>query len=1262
MPKSIDRWRQYITDWQIFADLCNKVLWFSFPPRQRSKLILFDTPYAKDRGVDAEFRGELPEGTGYWVFQFKFFDTSTNPESRARQTLKRLLAGPRTKPRPEFVKAAELGADFFVVMTNIALTPDAKDRIRDAAGAYPFELLLWDRAQLDAMISERPLVEIRFFGERPFLFWREHRHQIAGESEHRKYDYRVYGRESEKKAFFEFLRGSLPIFFVSGPMGVGKTRFCLWLAETGERRFPSTTFVFPRPHVGFSVSEVARLRLGTQQTILCLDDAHNIDEIQGLVKVVTQKGYRGKVRLLITTREVLQSYVLGGIEPDQVCTCNLLPLKRKDMSEFLEKELGVEDLIPRRHLVGVSDGFPLVALLGFELLKEKKLGKAKSRREVMDAWMKRQLQDIMDNQPKAKMLRLLAAVGPVRWQERGFIDETAQFLGVKLSDVEKIVSDLVGAGYIKRAGRKIRVIPDALAEHILVSECSQNPSFLKDEILVQFGRFGAAQILTNLSRAEYESGKDLLTDFIDSVKRELPDSNIAGRKQLVEWLKALAWYRPSDTLSLVNILLKNPAPELVIKDPVFGRMTITEDVVREDLPPVLRSAAWSSYEAIPKAMRLLAQLARTEKKPDNYSDSAKSILKNDIVGYHRWRRLSHNEKAIEVLNDWIQGRQQELDLLVLKSVRGIFETMMFDTSISPEDPMSLVIEKRKISREKVRHLRTKAIDLIGRLMGAEHDRDARILALQVVAEKSHSIASSEAETLAVLECINRLVEAESEDLHVLHQSNILLHKLTKWLKGKKKWQHDALNKVRKLTEKLESNGEYEMYRWIEGLDWQDHDLDKKLRLLADQVTLSQSPDELCRKLLHFFELVGSRPPRNSGRFAWQLGNKYPEYAAELVQRASSAGNALSWILGHLMAGVFDSDTRLARTLVRQLSSSATQSDFETLVGFYSSLPEKVDILGEEDRSVLYQVARRGGTRVRELLASTLTYRTRLRENLTEDGLFDLLEVLRTDASAFIKSKVIEVLYECHQKDTSFIGRHLDFVKTLLDGLSLVSDLERDLPDNGWYYLEIVLRDVLGPEPEIVLEFFDNRVDMRASEKAGEGFRPIPFELDELFSDLSVKKRVTELFVRRTRVWALKGPLYGFEAAHLFAAVAPGVDGPAKMLLQEWIDSCEKSKLEAVAALIHNCTKTDDFWDVARRVVEKSEGDRDILSHVAAALGTTGIVMGGFTPVLEERIKRMQEWKKTSTSSAVTEFADQQIRSAQREMNWEQEREEEILDE
>jgi len=267
-------------------------------------------------------------------------------------------------------------------------------------------------------------------------------------------------------------------------------------------------------------------------------------------------------------------------------------------------------------------------------------------------------------------------------------------------------------------------------------------------------------------------------------------------------------------------------------------------------------------------------------------------------------------------------------------------------------------------------------------------------------------------------------------------------------------------------------------------------------------------------------------------------------------------------------------------------------------------------------------------------------------------------LLKSDNSAMDK-QILGSVYNRNNNNVEELERHLDAVKEVVERFECSNDLDSGTMD--WFYLGKTMNMIFEFNPLWVLDFFKKRIVFWAEGKAQKDFRPVPFgdAMEYVFE--GIKEDDEKL--KKTIGWILnlaqKDLRYQFESTIIFRSIAPSIDDKIKRMLLEWANEDIENRLKTVAAIIRDCENNRSFFELARDILELSNGDSEVLNSLSASIHTYSGIALSFVPILEERKEIMEKWRE-SPDGWVKEFAKKEIEFLDKEIQFQKEEEEELF--
>jgi hypothetical protein len=413
------------------------------------------------------------------------------------------------------------------------------------------------------------------------------------------------------------------VVILVGRGGIGKTRLLRALAESLDQR---------RVLFALDDAEISREAVDTMplsEAVVVVDDVHRRDGgVAALIDAVVRRD-ADPLTLVLATRpqsvdELRGSLALAGLAPDEVAI--LPPLDDLDpwaVEALARQALGGENASWIDPLVTATADCPLVTVIGGQLLAQRKVQPALFEREedfrfiVLERWraeMLGRISDDVDAHAAATTLRLVAALAPVNIEDIQTLELMADEAGLSVPEMARMLSELLEAGLLIAHGRLRRIVPDALADHLLHRACLDRqdmPTTYAEDLFDRYGPTSLATLLRNLGELDWRIGatsgaSQLLNAVWGRIESGFLSSDSGGRVMLIDQLRPTAHLQPERVLALVRLALQRPAapsPLEAVLDVDVGAH------VREKLIELVRRAG-TSDEHVEAALEILWPLGR----------------------------------------------------------------------------------------------------------------------------------------------------------------------------------------------------------------------------------------------------------------------------------------------------------------------------------------------------------------------------------------------------------------------------------------------------------------------------------------------------------------------------------------------------------------------------------------------------------------------------------------------------------------------------
>lgn len=1279
MKKQIN-WNETRSDID-FQGLCNKILYWEV-----SKDVVPFGALGRDKATDAQFEGTYNNKTGKWRFQAKFHDP-TMDNARARALV-------RSEFKKELEKIKEEKPNYYVFMTNVKITKTTFDEMMSIASKYDFETQIWDGEKLETILPKYPFIIAYHFGYDLPLFepyQEKFKEELEGKKPIINHDCPFQGRTKALELVEKLLsEEAVKILLVSGHRGIGKTRFAIESAKRVEQT-EEWTPLFLRAEAEKFEEHLNELSAEKKYVIIA-DDGDAYPHITKLIALANRHGWLDKTKVIILTKpqslDALKKSMFPQYGIQQVVETSIGQLSNQETLNLLS-DLRVKEEDDQRRLFPVCKDAPMLTIMAVNLFREGTPPERMSQEEVVSKTLDKSLDGLRkDNKTKhLRFLEILSAISPVDIRDENIHNIIASVIKIDVEEEKEIVQDLLKEELIETRGAKIRITPDILSDHILNSKCFDGqgrPTGFHKKIIEEFLNVASKQVITNFAEAEFKSktGKTLLDDFTEDIVNSAPKANNVQRMSTLTVLDEFSYYRPLDALEIIEKMMKNPQPGMTYEDKLWGQVAVTTEMVTQRIPLLLKKTAYT-LEALPTALNLLKEIAlKEEMKKQRLGDSANEILKQicsleygrDIWIKEEEKRFYYNEKwhekILETLSEWLKKDSEELNVLALELMKNLSRLGCNYARTSLQDRSTFVYSTIKIPRtknlsafreklfkltfetaEKTKYLSVKseAYKVLG---GAISEISGR-----AEADEGRSKKETNQEKKKIFDFLKEAVNKETHPM-ILNLIETYLGYFARSIKGYKQ-------KAASLIEELSSKDEYRLYKYLVGRhdDWDTttkpsfwENLTKEY---IEKYEANQISDLLSRVLEQteqgwFFGPVTA--------FMLNIGKLKPDYGIKLLNRILQEKKKLLDYAGYLLTGIRLEKKEEAVKYLNQLKDDEDIRVKRVVTSSYDRLKGYKEFT-QQDIEILKHLSTTDDDILKAMIADVLPNLFGVDQNTY----LEILKNVSKKPSLQTAGNVADALVKA---DTGFVGKYLDDVKEIVGNFIGIESLNTHTMAS--HYIERVLNKIGEHDPLWVIEFFEKRVDQTQEKREEDSkYDAIPFSFSETFKDLSKHEKYRDVF-RRVRDWTMKKGWFYIEAPNFFKNLCTRnggrtlhtyLDAEAEEVLMEWVNSGDVEKMIGAAHLLRHFEEDERFYRICKELIVKSGGDSDVSDKVSSAIftseGATSRTRGQPSPRLLKRIEYLKKLRDTSDNIKVKRFAEKEIKSAEGQIEWELERDEEL---
>jgi hypothetical protein len=583
----------------------------------------------------------------------------------------------------KLIKADTYGADRHVVL----LASQAGSELRDTERANP-TWQIWDVTDISRTVRQLsaqdqrallvahfgPYVQETFLGLRGSASFRTWHEQFApylrpGRIFHHLTP--LVGRVDVLSGLNRFLdQAATRIAVVPGRGGIGKTRVLVAFGQDLIAHHPERNLLYADEATAFSPDSLQDIP--AEATTLVVDDAHRRDDLGELLSFIAR--WPHPVHLVMTIRPegrdrlsaVLAESAFDAGEVKWFSDLQALP--REEAEGLASAALGKElDHLAERLFAATWD-CPLVTIVGAELLRRKQVAPellAKDvdfRRAVLDKFSDAalgQLGDSVDSRTAARLLELISAIQPIRFDDGRWVDAAASFLEIPVDQVRRTLGALEETGLLLRRGYQLRIVPDVLADHLLAraSLTSEGEATgYVDRILEQFQGLAFDRLLANTAELDWRvqmmggSATRLLDQAWALFDTEFRVGSNTQQVALLRLIKDAAVFQPGRVLDLVEWSIDHPS---TVEEQPDGRFFLRQG--RSDVLHVLAElAVRCAYGGhVRRSAVLLWRLGRDDARPMNQHPNHPVRLLAELAGYDLGKPLYVSEAVFDAAVGWL---------------------------------------------------------------------------------------------------------------------------------------------------------------------------------------------------------------------------------------------------------------------------------------------------------------------------------------------------------------------------------------------------------------------------------------------------------------------------------------------------------------------------------------------------------------------------------------------------------------------------------
>lgn len=194
----------------------------------------------------------------------------------------------------------------------------------------------------------------------------------------------------------------------------------------------------------------------------------------------------------------------------------------------------------------------------------------------------------------------------------------------------------------------------------------------------------------------------------------------------------------------------------------------------------------------------------------------------------------------------------------------------------------------------------------------------------------------------------------------------------------------------------------------------------------------------------------------------------------------------------------------------------------------------------------------------------------------------------------------------------------EITSQILQNLSFVPNVN--------YQVEQVLAQLAKHQPEVIWDYFGDRIATETVENVDEGnFDAVPFEFNGLEKELS---KNPQLAIKKGLSWFAKGPkLFQYRGGRLLSNTFPLCPPEFSTALAESVKAGGDTEAEFALAILQNYHGERSTYEVLKEIVSQFPDDESKMIEVRCCIDSTGVVSGsfGFAGAYRSKKESLTEW-------------------------------------
>jgi len=1057
-----------------------------------------------------------------------------------------------------------------------------------------------------------------------------------------------------------------------GAGGIGKTRLLLELPELIASGV-SLRYVCTRQAESIEYDLASLDRNGRH--VIVVDDAHRFIKLYQLGQVLLNPELDRKVTLILTTRSVFKdsvTYQLGLPAGYQRQEIEVEALKNLDIDQLLQTppcEITDEDT--RHAIVHLAKGEPLIAGIAARLVQHGESIIKLNRDDVLTQHLNDIIRDLTksefsDSDHYISYLEVLAALGTIDLSNQQLREKVQLVVDIKQDKEDRIVEGLVEAGLVARYWMTLKINSEVLADHILIHHFFQTKQAdYKTKIIEPFWHLKPKQILTSLAQAEVKGERQaglLLGQKLQELHHLVNHEGNIVRLSVLECLPdVVAYLRPDDVLSIVADIVDGQElpPESY---PLFWSILfeIKHKMILCKAVDVLSNTYWYSLSS---SIDYLYKIAKYKPESLEYAQVREKASKKlvEIAELKPGKPCAVQLTILNKIEDWLKKEFASDFELSLSLIQPMFRMEFSIIRTDPTKHLHIIARQGSFApSESLRQVRQEALRILYQAYDQASNLSERLKT--VTALKGAIVLPPSTDDIEVSvetwNCLQSDFQKTAQFLldRVIPQAELpVLDAVDEWLWYATHFSSYQLDELEQLKLQLQNNKLCQLYRVLisnrllgdsedDNSDWEV--IEKRQLEVIEQYLEGISPATMESAICEIKIIVEQGIKAGESSTYWlnllfyKLGEKYPNLAQQLVEKAITENLSIKHNLGHVIGGLYQSDLEIAWSYVKSWTDSDDPILWFAVAKSYTYL--NWSQFQNREWEVLHDLTTKQSSPVDNQILELIS-RFAL---FNPQEAINFLKIFAASSDESVLLRVAEVLCSSLEAGDKW---GLKFIKNecfvaIVENFKRLSRLDEAV--------EVCLNRLGQIAPIHLLSFIEQPVVNKAKNyNTNRCYFPYSIALESIGYSVEYPD-----ILRRVRDWMLREGFWFDETPGVLKEIAGSLKEPLYSVLMEWVNSGDVQKVCAVTKVLEKFNSGQLFYSLCREIICQTN-DEAVLDSISCSINLTPVaIVGGLSTLKRGRLQEINPWLQDE-NFRVRSFAKRMKESLEQDLERELGREE-----